>query len=275
MPSRSLTRRDLLKIGAAAGAASLLPGCGGSVSAALDPPACAKLTDIDHVVFFIQENRSFDHYFGSYRGVRGFSDASAAFRQADPANTTSSPAGVLLPFHLDTLTSNAACTHDIGHDWVTQHQSWNGGAMDSFVTSRLPGDGQNAELCMGYYTRADLPYYYAVADAFTVCDNYFCSVFGPTDPNRLYTMAASLDPDGLNGGPLLETVPNRITFFGKLNYTTMPEQLQARGDFVEGLLGMTTIRKNISPNNVLTYFKNFQDPLVVRLYRNAFPAVSK
>ena len=146
---------NLLKIGAAAGAASLLPGCGGSVSAPLDPPACAKLTDIDHVVFFIQENRSFDHYFGSYRGVRGFSDASAAFRQADPANTTSSPAGVLLPSHLDTLTSNAACTHDIGHDWVTQHQSWNGGAMDSFVTSRLPGDGQNAELCMGYYTRAD------------------------------------------------------------------------------------------------------------------------
>jgi phospholipase C len=227
------------------------------------------LTDIDHVVFFIQENRSFDHYFGSYRGVRGFSDASAAFRQANPANTTISPAGVLLPFHLDTLTTNAACTHDIGHDWVTQHQSWNDGAMDSFVTSRLPGDGQNAEFCMGYYTRADLPYYYAVADAFTMCDNYFCSVFGPTDPNRLYTMAASLDPDGLNGGPLLETVPNRITFFGKLNYTTMPEQLQARGISWKVYSAPDNNPRNISPNNVLTYFKNFQDPSSL-LYRNAF-----
>ena len=227
------------------------------------------MTDIDHVVFFIQENRSFDHYFGSYRGVRGFSDASAAFRQADPANTTSSPAGVLLPFHLDTLTTNAACVHDIAHDWVTQHQSWNGGAMDSFVTSRLPGDGQNAELCMGYYTRADLPFYYAVADAFTVCDNYFCSVFGPTDPNRLYTMAASLDPDGLHGGPLLETVPNRISFFGKLNYTTMPEQLQARGISWKVYSAPDSNSANLSPNNVLTYFKNFQDPSSP-LYQNAF-----
>src|ERR1700722_16908252 len=203
MPCKSLTRRDVLKIGAAAGAATLLPGCGPGIGgSSVDPgmTACSKLTDIDHVVIFIQENRSFDHYFGSYRGVRGFADASAAFRQADPANTASSPAGVLLPFHLDTLTTNAACVHDISHDWVSQHQSWNGGAMDGFVTSRLPGDGPNAELCMGYYNRADLPYYYAVADAFTVCDNYFCSVFGPTDPNRLYTMAASLDPDGLNGG---------------------------------------------------------------------------
>ena len=272
MPSRSLTRRDVLKLGAAAGAASLVPGCGrsvGSASGAIDPPACAKVTDIDHVVFFIQENRSFDHYFGSYRGVRGFSDASAAFRQANPANTTSSPAGVLLPFHLDTLTTNAACTHDIGHDWVSQHQSWNGGAMDSFVTSRIPGDGQNAELCMGYYTRADLPYYYAVADAFTVCDNYFCSVFGPTDPNRLYSMAASLDPDGVNGGPLLETVPNRISFFGMLNYTTMPEQLQARGISWKVYSAPDGNPKNISPNNVLTYFKNFQNPSSP-LYQNAF-----
>jgi phospholipase C len=54
----------------------------------------------------------------------------------------------------------------------------------------------------GFYTRADLPFYYAVADAFTICDNYFCSVIGPSDPNRLYTVAASIDPDGKNGGDL-------------------------------------------------------------------------
>ena len=102
--------------------------------------------------------------------------------------------------------------------------------MDGFVTSRLAINANDAVLTMGYYTRADLPYYYALADAFTICDNYFCSVIGPTDPNRLYTMAASIDPDGKNGGPVLQTlVSNRTSFLGTLTYTTMPEQLQARG----------------------------------------------
>jgi phospholipase C len=150
-----------------------------------------------------------------------------AFQQPDPANTTNSPVGALLPFHLDTSTTNATCTHDITHDWVPQHQSWNNGAMDGFVSSRLPINSNDAVLSMGYYTRADLPYYYALADAFTICDNYFCSVIGPTDPNRLYTMAASLDPDGKNGGPILQSiVTNRTAFYGRLTYTTMPEQLQ-------------------------------------------------
>src|ERR1700730_17824536 len=102
--------------------------------------------------------------------------------------------------------------------------------MDGFVTSRLSINANDAVLAMGYYTRADLPYYYALADAFTLCDNYFCSVIGPTDPNRLYSMAASIDADGKNGGPVLQTVvAQRSAFFGKLTYTTMPEQLQARG----------------------------------------------
>src|SRR6185437_4224105 len=193
--SRRLTRRELLKIGASAGAASLasfLPGCcalhnavtgtGGTTST-----SCAKITDIEHVVIFIQENRSFDHYFGSYKGVRGFADTSAAF-------------------HHDTSKMNSACTHDITHDWVPQHQSWNSGAMNGFVTSRQSINANDAILTMGYYNRGDLPLYYAVADAFTLCDNYFCSVIGPTDPNRLYTMAASIDPDGKNGGPLLQTL---------------------------------------------------------------------
>src|SRR5882762_2866248 len=144
-----------------------------------------------------------------------------AFKSSETADP---PAGVLLPFHLDSSKANAACTHDITHDWVPQHQSWDKGAMDGFVTSRLPINTNDAVLTMGYYTRLDLPFYYAVADAFTICDNYFCSVIGPTDPNRLYTMAASIDPAGQNGGPLLQTlVANRSSFFGKLTYTTMPE----------------------------------------------------
>src|SRR5437879_12467781 len=81
-----------------------------------------------------------------------------AFQQPDPANTTISPVGTLLPFYLDTSTTNAACTHDITHDWVPQHQSWDNGAMDGFVGSRLAINSNDAVLSMGYYTRADIPY---------------------------------------------------------------------------------------------------------------------
>jgi phospholipase C len=141
--------------GAAGASGSLLAGCGAknaiqSVTGS-GSSGCAKLTDIEHIVIFIQENRSFDHYFGSYRGVRGFNDASAFFRQPYPANTTSSPTGVLLPFHLDTTKPSAACTQDIAHDWVSQHQSWNNGAMDGFLSSKS-GNGQYAVNTMGYYT---------------------------------------------------------------------------------------------------------------------------
>src|ERR1700719_1171772 len=272
----NFTRRELLKLGAAATVAELaslgLHGCGGG---SVTPPpviaACSKLTDIEHVVILIQENRSFDHYFGSYRGVRGFSDQSMAFHQPDPANTANSPVGALLPFHLDTSITNAACTHDITHEWVPQHQSWDNGSMDGFVTSRLPINSNDAVLSMGYYTRADIPYYYALADGFTICDSYFCSVMGPTDPNRLYTMAASLDPAGTNGGPILQTiVTNRTAFYGRLTYTTMPEQLQARGISWKVYSSPDeTILGGILSDNVLSYFKNFQDPASV-LHQNAF-----
>src|SRR5712664_4143409 len=273
---QNFTRRELLKLGAATAVAELaslsLHGCGGgSVISPPIPAAWSKLTNIGHVVILIQENRSFDHYFGSYRGVRGFSDQSMAFQQPDPANTTNSPVGALLPFHLDTSTTNAACTHDINHDWVPQHKSWDSGAMDGFVTSRLATNPNDAVLTMGYYTRADLPFYYAVADAFTICDNYFCSVIGPTDPNRLYTMAASIDPAGRNGGPLLQTlVANRSSFFGKLTYTTVPEQLQARGISWKVYSSPDqNILNSIFSDNVLSYFKNFQDP-ASPLHQNAF-----
>ena len=279
MPFRTLTRRQILKFGGAAAAAELgalfLHGCGSagvSSNPSPSPSACgSKLTDIEHVVIFIQENRSFDHYFGSYRGVRGFADQSMAFQQPYSANTADPPIGKLLPFHLDTSVTNAACTHDITHDWVPQHQSWDNGAMDGFVNSRLPINANDAVLTMGYYTRADLPFYYAVADAFTICDNYFCPVMGPSDPNRVYSVAASIDPDGKNGGPVAQTFGlNRSSFFGALSYTTMPEQLQARGISWKVYTSPdANILNSIFSDNVLSYFKNFQDP-TSQLFQKAF-----
>src|SRR5580693_351395 len=153
---QNLTRRALLKLGGVAAVAELsslgLQSCGVSSVVPFLGSGCAKLTDIEHVVILTQENRSFDHYFGSYRGVRGFSDQSAAFQQPDPANTAISPVGKLWPFHLNSSQTNAACTHDITHDWVPQHQSWDNGAMDGFVSSRLPINSNDALLSMSYYT---------------------------------------------------------------------------------------------------------------------------
>src|SRR5215472_15253495 len=169
--AKGLTRRELLKVCGTAATlefiSSFFQGCGGGPSSSRPPgpSACGKLTDIEHVIIFVQENRSFDHYFGSYRGVRGFSEQSSAFEQPDSGNAINPPVGNLLPFHLDATKTNAACTHDITHAWVPQHQSWDSGAMDGFVNSRLTINANDAVLTMGYYNRGDLPYYYALADA--------------------------------------------------------------------------------------------------------------
>ena len=105
--------------------------------------------------------------------------------------------GRQLPFHLDTATDVAECTHDLTHSWLPQHQCRNNGAMDHFVKTHTLAEYEGPEygvLTMGYYTRADLPYYYALADAFTICDGYHCSVMGPTHPNRLMSLSGTIDP---------------------------------------------------------------------------------
>src|SRR3569833_541654 len=192
--SFQVTRRQLGKRGAAAAAGLATTASGpwtlDALSATADAAApCGRLEDIEHVVILIQENRSFDQYFGRLRGVKGFSDphvlrqsdGQTVFAQPGYTGPNQAPPQHLRPFHLDIQISNAACTNDINHSWGPQHRSWNGGKMDGFVKTHLsvdgPGDGP---LTMGYYDRGDLPYYYALADAFTVCDQYFCSVIGPT-----------------------------------------------------------------------------------------------
>jgi phospholipase C len=262
--SNKLTRRDVLRRaaigGAGAGAASLLANP--LLSRALaDPPACGSLSDIEHVVILIQENRSFDHYFGTYRGVTGFADPSALKLTdgsglsvfAQPGYPNGFDGGHLYPFHLDSF-KNGECTNDVNHSWGPMHSYWDGGKIDGFVTGHLAADGAaNGPLAMGYYTRADLSFDYALADAFTICDHYHCSVLGPTDPNRLYSMSATLDPAGAAGGPILSTSSTRIDRYNTLSWTTMPERLQARGvswkvyASADGNFG----------DNVLPYFKQY------------------
>jgi phospholipase C len=255
------TRRELLRAGAAAGGAAVLSNS--LIARALaNPPRCGNLRDIEHVVILVQENRSFDHYFGSYRGVAGFADRNTPALNdgsglsifAQPGYPGGFDGDHLYPFHLDSY-SNGECTNDIDHGWGPQHAYWDGGKLDGFVTGHIAADGAtNGPLAMGYYKRTDLSFYYALADAFTICDHYFCSVIGPTDPNRLYTLSATLDPAGAAGGPILSTSSTRVERFGTLSWTTMPEQLEARGvswkvySDPDGNYG----------DDVLPYFKQYQ-----------------
>lgn len=181
------------------------------------------------------ENRSFDHYFGNYPGVRGFDDhpknSLGAFSQQFSDNHTSPPIGRLLPFRLDAANAGSTqCTTDLTHEWGAQHQAWNHGRMDRFVdvhTSSDEGIGHGV-LTMGYYTRSDLPYYYALADAFTIGDAYHCSVLGPTDPNRMMQMSGTIDPAGKAGGPILFT-DSKTSALWDCHWDTMPEILQDHG----------------------------------------------
>jgi phospholipase C len=231
--STKLTRRRLLKgaatLAVAAAAQTLLPPNLRRVLAQGAPPS-GSLGDIKHVVLLMQENRSFDHYFGTLAGVRGFDDPDAltlstgrsAFYQPDVKN----PNGYLLPFHLDTRASSAQKIPSTSHAWEVQHEAWNGGKMDQWLAAHRKADGDHGPYCMGYYTRADIPFQFALAEAFTLCDAYHCSVLGPTWPNRMMWMTGTIDPDGKNRGPIIK---NKTTPPGGYTWTTYAERLEAAG----------------------------------------------
>ncbi|MCP2338198.1 alkaline phosphatase family protein [Actinomadura rupiterrae] len=259
-PDAGLSRRRLLgaagAVAAAAFAAEVLPpNVRKAMAETAGPARNGRLRDIKHVVILMQENRSFDHYFGVMPGVRGFSDPHApklpdgkpVFYQPDPNN----PAGYLLPFHLDSRRTNAQAIPSTSHAWQVQHDSWNQGKMDRWLIahSARTADGANYPYVMGYYTREDIPFHWALAEQFTVCDRYHCSVLGPTWPNRLYLMSASIDADGGHGGPVTSNVdPAPYT------WKTYPEALTHSG--VSWKVYQQTDNYGC---NVLEYFKSFQD----------------
>ncbi len=225
----AITRRNLLAgatalTGITVGAGALPASLRRAIAATATRSGPASLADIEHIVILMQENRSFDHYYGAMPGVRGFNDPTAitlstgrsVFHQPDSAHAQ----GYLLPFRYDTKITSAQATPGTDHSWPTQHQAWNGGKMDQWVPAK-------GEYTMGYFTGADIPFHWALAEAFTICDNYHCSVFGPTNPNRLYMWTGMIDPAGRHGGPVIDNTPayNNVI----LSWTTYPERLEAAG----------------------------------------------
>ncbi|MFN7844620.1 MAG: phosphocholine-specific phospholipase C [Pirellula sp.] len=156
---------------------------------AIEPEADSSFLDAEHIVVLMQENRSFDHAFGSMRGVRGFNDPRAIkLEDANPVWVQTNKAGKsYLPFRLDMKETKATWMGCLPHSWTDQVDAANGGKHDRWLDAKaVKGPYEGMPLAFGYHTRDDLPFYYALADAFTVCDHNFCSTLTGTTPNRLH-----------------------------------------------------------------------------------------
>ncbi|MFO0807747.1 MAG: phospholipase C, phosphocholine-specific [Gemmataceae bacterium] len=216
-----------------AGAAGLLGGLSESIqrAAAIEPEKGSTVLDAEHVVILMQENRSFDHAFGSLRGVRGFDDPRAiTLPDGSPVWAQPSAAGDrYLPFRLDIKDTMATWMGSLPHSWTDQVDARNGGRYDRWLTSKRPG-GKYASmpLTLGYYTRADIPFYYALADAFTICDQHFCSSLTGTTPNRLYLWTGTIREKPSADSPA--NVLNSDVDYGRwASWPTFPERLEDRG----------------------------------------------
>jgi phospholipase C len=224
-----VSRRRFLQYTAFGTAAAAAAGLGGGVAAAgVDASSAGRalpkgwsgtIADVKHVVILMQENRSFDHYFGTLRGVRGFGDKQAltyqnghtVFQQPDATRTD---LGYLLPYNLTDQTDS-----DLDHGWDGDHDAWNGGLWNNWVPAKT-------EETMGYFTRTEIPFQYAVADAFTICDGYHQAIMAPTSPNRMYFWT------GTSSGWTSNPNDYEVDFgpdAGTPEVKTYPELLQAAG----------------------------------------------
>jgi phospholipase C len=218
-----------------------------NIAKALEIPAnnrTGTIRDVEHIVVLMQENRPFDHHFGTLRGVRGFSDpravninlplrsgsgttpvpvflqpagaanVAAGFAVPPNSGTLGGPpngADVIPPFRVNPESvspglKSLGLTYFPGtdHGWSGIHAAWNQGQYDQWAVQKGP-------MAMSYMTREDIPYHCALADAFTVGDAYYCSVMGPTNPNRYYLWTGSIGnvnylgsggTDGFGAGPV-------------------------------------------------------------------------
>ncbi|WP_448101868.1 phosphocholine-specific phospholipase C [Luteibacter jiangsuensis] len=234
-------RRFLHAAGATVATSLVAQGFPAAIAKALATPPDRRsgtIADVEHVVVLMQENRSFDHYFGSLRGVRGFADprvlelanGDPVWRQPLAATHTKfwKSRGVgddvawVYPFHLDT---HASGDHHEGtdHGWSSGHGAWNLGRNDRWIEQKQD------VLTMAYLRRDDAAFHYALADAFTICDAYHASALADTAINRIYLWSGTSDPSGRLGskgnGPGTEERPETNGY----TWTTYPERLEKAG----------------------------------------------
>ncbi|MGN6293172.1 MAG: phosphocholine-specific phospholipase C [Chitinophagaceae bacterium] len=199
---------------------------------AIDPVKGTTYLDAEHVVILMQENRSFDHCYGSLQGVRGFNDPRAInLPDGDLVWLQKNAAGeAYIPFRLDIKGTKSTWIGSLPHSWADQVDARNGGKYDKWLIAKPSGNKPyaNAPLTMGYYNREDIPFYYALADAFTVCDQNFCSSLTGTTPNRLYLWTGTIREK--NSGDVNANVRNEnVDYEREVNWTSFPERLEDNG----------------------------------------------
>jgi phospholipase C len=269
MAAGAATRRELIERGLVLGAGALASGP--LLSHALDATAAAdpakgcgaSLKDIEHFVILMQENRSFDSFYGTFPNVSGFDDQNNRRAFMQPGyNGPGAVDGKLLPFHFDAKKPIVQCVFDPTHNWQPQHGSWNKGRNNRFYEAHAKPqwDGPDAAPgTMGYYRQEDIPVHWKLAELFTLCDAYHCSVLGPTQPNRSYAISAWLGQDGKGGGPTLETQFNGQGFIGDFTWPTMPESFAAHD---------VTWKSYTEPggqfDNIFTCFSNYKNDPALR-----------
>jgi phospholipase C len=212
-----VSRRRFLQLAGGGVASTMLSD---SIARALAIPAnraTRSIRDVEHIVVLMQENRSFDHYFGVMRGVRGFGDPHpATLPSGRPVWFQADGSTVVPPFRPDVGNLALTFLQDLDHSWGGTHDMFNGGNWDQWLPSKT-------QTTMAHMVRKDLPFHYALADAFTVCDANFCSMLGPTDPNRYYMWTGWDGNDGKGGGPVIAN--DELGY----DWETYPERLEAAG----------------------------------------------
>ncbi len=192
------------------------------------------IRDVEHVVILMQENRGFDHYFGTMAGVRGFGDRfpiPSASGAPDATVWTQhqdvTGAQPILPFRLDTQTTfELICAEGTPHTWPDAQAAWDEGRMSHWPMAKT-------QRAMGHYAREDIPFQHALAEAFTICDAYHCSIQTGTNTNRLFLWSGTNDPSGTHGGPAIGNSHDSLAKDGGwpegYRWTTYVERLQAAG----------------------------------------------
>lgn len=196
---------------------------------AINPDPGTTWQDAEHVVLLMQENRSFDHCFGMLKGVRGFNDPRAIKL---PGNNkvwlqTNAKGETYAPFRLNIKDTKATWMNSLPHSWSNQVDARNGGKYDKWLDAKQAGKPyENIPMTLGYYTREDIPFYYALADAFTVCDQHFCSSLTGTTPNRLFFWTGKVREDANSKA----RVRNQDTDYDvEAAWKTFPERLEENG----------------------------------------------
>ncbi len=229
------TRREFfIQAAQLSGSAALTAALLASVERAyaIDADPGSTFLDAEHVVILMQENRSFDHLYGTLRGVRGYNDPRAVtLPDQNPVWLQSNSAGeTYAPFHLDIRNTNTTWLGGLPHSWSNQTDARSHGNCDGWLDAKPSShpDCAGKPLTLGHYDRNDLPFYYALADAFTVCDQNFCSSQTGTTPNRLYLFTGTIREKQDSSSPA--NVRNSdVEYASMAKWTTFPERLEDAG----------------------------------------------